>query len=73
VDVTLALITDENYGHTNADDSVTPYYKDLLAWVIIASAVRLVPDMGTHAGTGPACFLVDATSSSAALYAIQRC
>jgi hypothetical protein len=28
VDATLALITDEQFGHTNPDDSVIPYYKN---------------------------------------------
>lgn len=87
VDVTLALITDENYGriNTNADGTVTPYYKDLLAWVITAPGVQLLPDIGPipapgspprgpsqHPCAGPAYFVVDATSG-AALYSIQAC
>jgi hypothetical protein len=86
VDATLALITDEQYGHINADGSVTPYYKDLLAWVIVAPrTMQLMPDFGPDPAPGspprdvsprtcaePAYFVVDATSG-AALFAIQDC
>jgi hypothetical protein len=87
VDVTLALITDEQYGHINADGSVTPSYKDLLAWVIVAPrTMQLMPDFGPAPLPGgpslddvsprtcaePAYLVVDATSG-AALYAIQDC
>lgn len=86
VDATLALITDEQYGRTNPDNSVTPYYKNHLAWVIAARGVTLSGGIGGPVlppgsplrnkprppCTNPAYFIVDATSG-AALYAIQDC
>jgi hypothetical protein len=86
VDATLALITDEQFGHTNPDDSVTPYYKNLLAWVItapvqlsraISGGPALPPgdplrDKPQPPCTKPAYFVVDATSG-AALFALQSC
>jgi hypothetical protein len=83
VDATLANLTTESMGRTNADNTVTPMYKDRLVWMIKLPSTVLVPDLGPIEEGGqsrskpaprscPAFFFVDATTG-AALFAAQDC
>jgi len=83
ITATLASITTEQSGETRTDGTIDPMYKDLLAWVIEAPEVELVPPLGPAPAGGltqqpvqhtlcPAFFFVDATTGQP-LFARQDC
>jgi hypothetical protein len=53
VQATLAFVTTESYGETGPDGSITPEYRDRLAWVFTVRDVEVFPLLGWGLVPGP--------------------